>query len=257
MSQKIQIFSSGGGTQSAAITALIVQGRLPKPDFVCIVDTERERATTWQYLDDVIRPALASVGLEVHRINQQWAKSGVWSTTGKTIQIPIWTTQTGEVGKAPGMCSNEWKVRPMQRYMRSLGVATKDQVRWIGFSLDEARRVARMMAREDYESGNIRFPLIHDFPMRRQQAIQLVKDMGWPMPPRSACWMCPNQADDEWTSLTPEEFTLAVALDYKIREDDPFAFLHSSGIPLDKVVFKKEPVTTDGGNYCSSGGCFT
>ncbi len=62
---KAEIFSSGGGTQSAAITALIVQGRLPKPDFVCIVDTERERSTTWQYLDAVIRPALASVGIEV------------------------------------------------------------------------------------------------------------------------------------------------------------------------------------------------
>lgn len=58
MNKPVEIFSHGGGTQSAAITALIVQGKLPKPDFVCIVDTERERQSTWDYLDAVIRPAL-------------------------------------------------------------------------------------------------------------------------------------------------------------------------------------------------------
>jgi hypothetical protein len=43
----IEVFSSGGGTQSAAIAALIVQGRLPKPDFVVIADTDYECSSTW------------------------------------------------------------------------------------------------------------------------------------------------------------------------------------------------------------------
>lgn len=37
------LWSCGGGTQSAAIAALIVRGDLPKPDLSIIVDTERER----------------------------------------------------------------------------------------------------------------------------------------------------------------------------------------------------------------------
>jgi hypothetical protein len=260
---KTQIFSSGGGTQSAAITALIVQGRLPKPDFVCIVDTERERGTTWEYLDTVIRPALKSVGLEVHRIRKsEWGSKPPhgkdWrSHNDNTLLLPAWTTQVADtVGKLPGYCSKTWKVETLDRYMNQVfGIKAKDACHWIGFSLDEAKRAVRMMAGLKFQSGSIRLPLIHDVPSTRVQAIAIVKAMGWPPPPRSACWMCPNQDDTEWTSLTPEEFALAVEMDYKIREDDPFAFLHLSGVPLDKVDFGTE--RKEAGDYCSSVGCFT
>lgn len=47
----IEVFSYGGGRQSAGISALILQGRLPKPDLVIIADTEKEKDTTWQYLN--------------------------------------------------------------------------------------------------------------------------------------------------------------------------------------------------------------
>lgn len=263
MSGRVQIFSSGGGTQSAAITALIVHGRLPKPDFVCIVDTERERGTTWAYLDEVIRPALRSVGLEVHRIRRaEWGNmpdhGKDWrSHNDKTLLLPAFTTQGEGVGKLSGFCSDKWKTRVRDRYVSQvLGLTRSKVCNWIGFSLDEVRRAVRMMAGDEYKEGGLRLPLIRDVPLKREQAIQVVKDMGWPTPPRSACWMCPNQNDDEWRSLTPEEFRLAVELDNKIREDDPFAFLHSSGIPLDQVDFTKANATTDGGDYCSSGGCF-
>lgn len=124
MNEPIQIFSHGGGTQSAAITALIVQGRIPKPDYVCIVDTERERGTTWQYLDAVIRPALRTVGLEVHRIRKsEWGTSpehgNDWlSHNGNTVLLPAFTDQTGEPGKLSGFCSKTWKVETRQRYVR-------------------------------------------------------------------------------------------------------------------------------------------
>lgn len=52
------IWNSGGGTQSAAIAALIVTGKLPKPDLAVIADTGRERSSTWDYLDRHIAPAL-------------------------------------------------------------------------------------------------------------------------------------------------------------------------------------------------------
>ena len=64
----IQLFSSGGGTQSCAIAALIVQGKLPKPDLCVIADTGYENDRTWEYLDAVVRPALVAIGVEVHRV---------------------------------------------------------------------------------------------------------------------------------------------------------------------------------------------
>lgn len=59
-----EVFSSGGGTQSCCISVMILQGRLPKPDFVVIADTGREMPTTWQYLDAVVRPAFKKEGIE-------------------------------------------------------------------------------------------------------------------------------------------------------------------------------------------------
>lgn len=264
----VNIFSHGGGTQSAAITALIVQGKLPKPEFVCIVDTERERASTWEYLDSVIRPALRSVGLEVHRIQKsEWGSKpphgmDYLSHNGNTVLLPAFTNQNpGSVGKLSGFCSNTWKVETRQRYQREvLGVKTKNARNWIGFSVDEARRATRMMAGQDYQNGLIYFPLIEGVPMRRTQSIQLVKDMGWPTPPRSACWNCPNQGDDEWRDLklnSPEEFEFACKLEIEVQKKDPFCWFHKSCIPLGEVDLTKPQEDDLFERACSSGGCFT
>jgi hypothetical protein len=61
-----QCWSYGGGVQTAAIAALVIQGKLPVPDVTVIADTGRERTTTWEYLWDVVNPALMrEVGIEV------------------------------------------------------------------------------------------------------------------------------------------------------------------------------------------------
>lgn len=262
-----EIFSSGGGTQSAAITALIVLERIPPPDHVCIVDTERERSTTWEYMEKVIEPALLNFAIKVHRIRKsEWRavpEHGLdyMSANGETLLLPAYTNQVdGHVGKLSGFCSDKWKVRVRQRYVREvLKIPTAEQRNWIGFSLDETRRAARMMAGDEYKEGRIRFPLIHDVPMRRQQAIELVESMGWPTPPRSACWNCPNQGDAEWQDLKanhPDEFAAACALEKEVQEHDPFAWFHKSCVPLGDVDFG-EPDDPLADRACSSGGCFT
>ena len=267
MNKPVEIFSHGGGTQSAAITALIVQGRLPKPDFVCIVDTERERQSTWDYLDAVIRPALAGVGLEVHRIqNSSWGSNpahgmSYMSHNMNTLLLPAFTNKvSGETGKMPGFCSKTWKAETFKRYCRdNLGIESSRQKNWIGFSLDEARRAIRMMDGDAYKAGLIRFPLIHDVPLKRRAAIQIVESMGWPTPPRSACYMCPNQGDHEWRDLkanSPAEFAAACELEKEVQKVDPFAWFHKSCVPLGEVDFSMpEDLFTD--RACSSGGCFT
>jgi hypothetical protein len=241
---------------------MIVQGLLPKPDFVVIADTGREKATTWKYLDEVVRPALLAVGIEVHRIGQEWATCGIWSTNGENMLMPAFTTSNGGIGKLEGFCSNEWKVRPCERFLRSLGIPTKEQRRWIGFSTDEARRAMRMMGGKDWQAGRIRFPLINDRPMRRQQSIDFVRSLGWPDPPRSMCYNCPNQSDDEWADITPEELRLAAELEREIQMKDPTIWLHPSCRPIDTIDFAKSvPVSGqtelfDERTHCSSGVCF-
>ena len=260
----LDIFSSGGGTQSTAITALIVQGRLPRPDVVIIADTGFEKATTWQYLDSVIRPELAKIGLEVHRVSTEWQSvpehgNPMMSHNGNTVLIPAFSSQTfGSTGKLSGYCSARWKVETRNRYLRSaLGIPLRKQRTWIGFSLEESRRATRMMLGEEYKRGLIRFPLIHDVPLRREQSIGIVQQMGWPTPPRSACFMCPNMRDDEWADISPEELTQAGELERELQKSDPHIWLHKSCQPIESIDFSRpdnQPELFE--RACSSGVCF-
>jgi hypothetical protein len=255
MKSKAEVFSSGGGTQSCAIAALIIQGRLPKPDAAVIVDTGRERSTTWDYMDAHIYPALISVGVELHRVSKSdFAKEDVWDLQGKHLLIPAYTSQGDEPGKLSGFCSDKWKRRVRDRWLRSQGIR-KARI-WIGFSLDEMPRAVRLMRGKQWEQGMARLPLIYDVPMRREQSIRLVRDMGWPTPPRSNCWMCPNQSDAEWLDIKsnhPDEFRKAVELERDIQLRDPFAWMHKSCKPLDQVEFRVADLFN---RPCESGACF-
>lgn len=253
-----QVWSCGGGTQSIAIGALIVTGQLPKPDVSVIADTGFERATTLDYARATLIPALQSVGVELHIVKRleyaaDWA-NGVFATSGDLL-IPAFTTENGEPGKMSNFCSYAWKATVIERYLAKVhGLTRSKYVKWIGFSYDEARRVNRMRDGKEYKDGLIRFPLVDDVLTNRRQAILLVEKMGWPTPPRSNCWMCPNQGDHEWRSLPPDEFQKAVEFEREIQKRDPNAFLHSSCMTLDKVDFSQPEDLFD--RACDSGSCF-
>jgi hypothetical protein len=172
--------------------------------------------------------------------------------------IPAYTNQSGEASKLSAFCSAAWKQEVVDRWLSITHDLTRSKyVKWIGFSRDEKTRILRMQNGEEWKSGLIRFPLHDDFPMRRHEAIKLVQDMGWPKPPRSRCFDCPNQSDMEWYEVKtdyPELFASAVERDETMRQRDPHAFLHSSVKPLrDANLDPKEDLFSAG---CASGECF-
>lgn len=247
-----QVWNCGGGTQSVAIAALLVQGRLPKPDVSLIVDTGREVQSTWDYMDAVLVPELLSIGITLCKISKdEFATCDLWSTNGETLEIPAFTTHTrGDIAKLPNFCSYEWKRRVADRWLRQQGFT--DCRKWLGFALDEPRRWL-----SHANSELVWLPLVHGVPMRKRDCLPLIAKMGWPIPHKSRCWMCPNQSEDEWREVVanPQEFASAIALDKQIREKDPFAFLHSSGVPLDQVDWSKPP-EFEFERACNSGECF-
>lgn len=264
---KAQVFSSGGGTQSCAIAALIVQGRLPKPDICVIADTGFENDRTWEYLDAVTRPALKSVGVDVHRVlASDWAaqrgnplQHSGFASSGQ-LMIPAYTDMNGVVGhlsKLSTYCSGAWKKEVVDRWLsQEMGLTRSHCIKWIGFSRDEVKRIFRMAKGEEYQKGLIWFPFASYIPTTRQEAIQIVRDMGWPEPPRSRCWMCPNQNDHEWREIKrdPVMWPRACAFEREFRKRDSHAFLHRSGAILEKVDFTEEDDLFAG--KCESGGCF-
>lgn len=241
------VWSCGGGTQSAAMAALIVSGQLEKPDHAVMVDTEREASETWAYTEAVLRPALAGVGVDLVVVPKSaYATVDLYGLNGDLL-LPVFT---GSDGRLSGFCSTEWKKRPIERWMRAQGI---DQAElWIGFSLDEQERVRHGPPAWITK----RFPLI-ERRMRRGDCVRLVEAMGWPSPPRSSCWMCPNRTNTEWRQLrdhAPEDFAQAVALDVQIRQRDPDVFLHSSGQPLAEADLGDDSAQLTLG--CDSGNCF-
>lgn len=248
----VQVWSCGGGTQSGAIAALIRLGKLPRPDFAYMTDTGREKSSTWPFVDDFIRPALAAVGLELTVVKaSEFARLDVfWNDT---VLLPGYTNITGNVGKLSPFCSGKWKRDVAERWMRSIGIVTCRN--WIGISRDEARRI-RAQHRPWLE---LWYPLIFEVPLHRYQCVELIRSEGWKGHiPHSACYMCPNLSDAEWIDMKtnwPTDFALACNLEAETRLNDPHFYLHPSCVPLAEVdFFAQTTMFADRG--CTTG-CFT
>lgn len=250
---RTQLWSSGGGVQSAAIAALIVQGHL-RPDLAVIVDTEREQSTTWSYMDEVISPALESVGVILHRVRKsEFEHRDLYGgKDGDTLLMPVFTTQSGDVGKLTNYCSSYWKREIVKRWANSQGVKAVDN--WLGISVDEMTRIAAVRGKKWAN----RYPLV-ERRMNRGDCVALVKKMGWPAAPRSSCVQCPNHTQGEWRDIRdnkPDDWRLAVETDRAIRMRDPHAFLHADCVPLDQADLDERNGVLFGHN-CTSGQCYT
>jgi hypothetical protein len=251
-----QVWSCGGGTQSAAIAVLILCGKLPKPDYALMVDTERELSSTWDYMYGTLIPALEKFGLPMHLVRKSdYATKDLYGgADNDTLLLPAYTTSEGAAGRMPTYCSAEWKRDVAMRYMRK--VLNIDQCQqWIGFSTDEMRRIRTPRTLW----CQLRYPLIFDVPMNRDTCRKIVEAYGWPTPPRSSCWMCPHHSDKEWAHIKqsyPGDFQKAVELEREFRVIDPFAYLHKLCVPLDEIEFVNEDQQQQGTDECTSGMCF-
>lgn len=221
-----EILSYGGGIQTIAMCVLVATGRLPKPDFVIAADTGREIPTTWQYAREHAAPLLARVGLDLHIAPHDLATIDIYAHNGDLL-LPVYT----DTGKLPTYCSTEWKQRVVHRYARKVLDVKGDMINWIGFSLDERKRVKG-------EDGR-RYPLL-DLMLTREDCIRIVLDAGLPLPRKSRCWMCPHQTPDEWLEVydDPAQWAEAVALDNEVRENDERGgvYLHESRKPLELLT---------------------
>lgn len=253
MTERTQIWASGGGVQSAAIAALIARGEL-RPDLAVIVDTEREQSTTWRYMDEVITPALAKVGVTLNRVRKsEFEPRDLYGGKYRdTLLIPAFTTQAGgDTGKLSNFCSSYWKREVIKRWGNRVHKVKAVDL-WLGISADEKER---MQGRKG--KWRTRYPLI-ERAMNRGDCMALVERMGWPMPPRSSCFMCPNHTQAEWRDIRenkPADWQQAIHFDRTMRQRDPHAFLHSDAVPLELADLEERNGVLFG-HACESGMCF-
>jgi len=237
-----EVWSCGGGRQSAAIAALIYTGQIDPPDVAVIADTGRERSSTWAYWEFLNKL------IPIERVYaKDFATVDLWGGKDKrTLLIPAFTSVGGTAGKMSGFCSGEWKTRVVDRWLKSQGI--KDYRRWLGFSTDELERAKDFSAR---------FPLIEQR-MSANDCISFVESLGWPSPPRSSCWMCPNHGLDEWRDIQrSEDWQKVVEFDREIRKTDPDVWLTREMIPMDQADFTDPNLDLFRDSGCESGVCFT
>lgn len=253
MSEKPIIWSYGGGTQSVAIAVLVANGELPRPERVVIADTGREAQETWDYTRDVVNPLLSQVDLEVEIAPHSLATVDLYAKNGDLL-IPAFTSNGGAL---PGFCSNEWKKRVIQRYLKTQGYGPDKPARmWLGISVDEVHR-AKPSGISWLEYW---WPLLMDVPRRRDECINLVQQAGLSTPPRSACWMCPYRSNEEWRHMRekyPEDMKKARELEVLIQQNDNRdgeVWLHPSRVPVDEALVDHDNLDLFG--ECDSGFCF-
>jgi len=224
------VWSCGGGVQSTAIAALICQGRLPHPDYSLMIDVGRERTSTWEYVNNHLIPNLARYGVTLQILKTiDYCDTTLFS--GTCFLLPAIRYRDGVRQKMTTMCNQRWKVNVQRSYMLEQGVESYEN--WIGISTDEARRARVSTIRQI----RTMYPLI-DMGLSRYGCLDLIKQMGWAIPPHTACWCCPNQSKEEWVEMRigyPEDWRKVVELEREVRKKDPEIYFHSSCRPLEDV----------------------
>lgn len=245
----LQILNYGGGWQTTGILVLIEREQLPRPDRIIIADTGREKRSTWEYLENVARPRMQAIGLDIERAPHSLATVDIYSHQG-TLLLPVYHP----TGKMTAFCSTEWKARVIDRYIRqSGGPVASERTHWIGFAYDERRRIKG-------EEGRI-YPLV-DMMLTRADVKAVVQDAGWPNPTSSSCWMCPNMTNAQWKEIRdnrPDEFEQACVMDEETREANMLeygipTFLHESRVPL-RDANLEAPDRENVGRQCGLGLC--
>lgn len=253
--KRVGLFSFGGGRQTIGMVALMEQGRLPLPDAACMVDTNREKRSTFAYLDSVVRPAFARLGIPFTLIDRsRYATKDLWGgEDGQSFLPPAHTDQSGQHSKLPEWCSGEWKREVVKRWATDQpGWFGRGVNCWLGISWDERHRRGLRPRLQWYQPT---YPLC-DRRWGLSVCLDAAHALGWPEPPRSACWMCPNMEDHEWAGLPADEFEAACRIEDGARAVDPHLYFHRSLIPLRQVRLNPQANPGLFGGGCQSGMCY-
>lgn len=245
----IHVISLGAGVQSSTLALMAARGLVePMPAMAIFADTQWEPRAVYDWLDhmETMLP-FPVVRVTAGNLRAEQVDARVRST--RWVSLPYYTKgETGAVGKLRRQCTAEYKIEPIEKYLRRevLGLAPRKHapkavqiVQWRGISTDEASR----MKPSRHKWMEVRYPLAMELGMSRHDcAAWLSENIGLPVP-RSACIGCPFHSNAEWLRMKieePQEWQDAVDFDRKIRQAGGMrgeTFLHRSCVPLDEVDF--------------------
>lgn len=251
----------GAGVQSTALYLMSIDGdepEVPKFDAAIFADTQEEPDDVYRHLEwleqqggpPIIRTTAGRLGDALEQGSDASGNTG--TPGGHFISIPAYTLnpQTGDRGIVRRQCTSDFKVKPVERWIRTKCGAefgrpvSKDIAihQYMGLSFDEPKRVIRVKQRFMAlpSNWNVHFPL-WEMQYTRADCVAYLKSRVPYEVPRSACVFCPFKSDAEWRRLRdadPKGWDRAVYIDQTCRQGRNLQsqrFLHKACVPLDQV----------------------
>jgi hypothetical protein len=238
----LRVISLGAGVQSSVMALMAARQEItPMPDAAIFADTQAEPDAVYEHLNWLE----SQLPFPVYRVTAgslyQAVVTGVQADGHKFNPVPFYI-EGGGIGRR--QCTAIYKIDPVRKKIRDLiGVSKGQKVsagttveQWIGISVDEIVRVKD--AREGWLKN--RWPLIEK-DMRRHDCVNwFAKHYPDRHLPRSACYFCPYQRNDEFRRLKdtdPQSWQKAIEVDETIRNanEGKQQFIHRSCKPLSEV----------------------
>ena len=230
----MKIISLGAGVQSTTLALLAHHGKIEPPDYAVFADTGWEPKAVYKHLDWLEK----YLSFPVVRVSAGNLKEHLLSNPEFSV-VPFFTPNGGMMRR---QCTGDYKIRPLQKFMKPHASKGNPVICEIGISTDEWARMKP--SRVKYIQHT--WPLI-DLGMSRNDCKDLLKDNGYAVPPKSACLGCPYRDNLGWREIKtkyPEEFEETCKVEDQLNDSKKTKyryskqFIHRSCKPLRDVDFR-------------------
>lgn len=244
----MKVLSLGCGIQSSCLAFMSEKGEIDKYDFAIFADTQNEPKSVYKYLSYI----QDNVSFPVHVVTKGNLMEDFLGPE-RACSIPLYTKKEGEEkeGKLWRQCTQDYKLAPIYKFLRSTAKSKEKIFMSIGISLDEIQR-AKKSKRKYVENV---FPLLENR-MTRIDCRNWIQKNNYKLPVKSACIFCPFHSNSFWLDMRnnrKDEWKKAVEFDKKVRDIeriDSKAFVHRSLVPLDEVNLENPEQETFGWEEC-------
>lgn len=264
--------SYSGGTSSEWLVRAVINGRLARPERLCVVfaDTGAEHGWTYEAVIEVER-ACRDAAIDFLRCAARTSIIDDLLAVGRgersrVDQPPLYISKGLGRGVSEHRCTKYYKTAPMRRavaaWLKSNGLPKKIE-KWIGFASDEAHRAQKAIGKQDVRWEILAFPAVIAGIDRVAQRADLERWTGR-SPKFSACVLCPKKTPRRWYQTEGADLDKAIAVDEAIRDLDCIgltegpAYLSDRLIPVADLVRDGDPQPDLPGldSGCDAGGCF-
>jgi len=193
------VLSFGGGVNTAALLALAYRGDV-RVDYAIFADTGCEIPETYEWIEQYAKPVCDELGIVFVTVKGRENVHGTEVTNlyDYLYQYRIIPTRIRR------SCTEKFKIKPIREWIIN---NLSDPVVLLGIDASEKHRAVPGI---DFEC---RYPLI-EFGMTRNDCKRVIREVGWEVPPKSGCYICP------FTSLSRFRWLLEAHPDLFMRAEE-------------------------------------